>query len=293
MKFYLLTVSVVLSIFLTSCKAPDVPQAILTADVLGKEGKWDEAWDLLDDCMSQADQVPQVYFYAAMAQQRKSKPNLTLAADYITKALEARPDKKHIRYLAAHIYYENKNFELAVETLNPLIDANEKAYEALYKTYRQKRVRAQNAKAEKEALDKIIAEDNDHLALYIKCEFEKYEGSLEKFAKANNGVDKLYDRQKFSGRIDKEVHTFKALQYLYEKRPDRVNMQKQLNFAYYRDRKNPRTALNVAVFWDKIAKRRSRAIPAYKKYLKIVENLPPEQTEAVKVQARLRALQPS
>ena len=296
MKFYLLTVCVVLSMFLTSCKAPNVKEAILKADVHGKAGEWDEAWSLLDRCMDQAELEPQVkpqlYFYAALALQRKSEPDLALAAEYITKALAEDTEKQHVRFLAAHIYYENKDFDLAIETLNPLIDANEKTFRELYKTYRKNQLAGKSTKAEKEALDKLVNEDEDHLALYIRCEYEKYAGDVQNFAKQNQGVDKLYDRQKFSGRIDKEVHTFKALEYLYNNR-DRINTQKQLSFAYYRDRKNPKTALNVAVFWDKIAKRRSRAIPAYEKYLKIVEGLPAENTEAVKVQARLRALKPS
>ena len=292
MKFYSVIVLVFFISVFTSCKAPNVPQSILTADVLGKEGKWDEAWDLIDDCVDQAETFPQVYFYAAMAQQRKTEPNLELAADFISKALLAQPEKSEIRFLAAHIYYENKDFALAIETLNPLIDANEALYYKLYKVYKAKKIRGESYKAEKAAIEKIVAEDEDHLALYVRCEFEKYEGNLEAFSKQNKAVDKLYERQLFTKRTSKEVHSFKALQYLYRNR-DRIKMQRQLSLAYYRDRSNPQTALNIAVFWDKIAKRRSRAIPAYEKYLKVVKKLPVEETEAVKVQARLRALKTS
>ena len=73
---------------------------------------------------------------------------------------------------------------------------------------------------------------------------------------------------------------------------ERYSIEKKLTKAHFINKKEHAIILNLAVCYDIYFKKKARAVGFYKMYLELVKLLPPDQTQATKVERRLSQLEP-
>jgi len=260
MKYFLSSL-ILSSLILCGCNQVDVKASMEKAKQLIKDQKLDEAEKVINPCLPAAKNSPQILVLAALSKANKKKKE-----DFLTiigQAKEAFKDSEDDQSLTllGRACIEAKKYESAISFLEQSLNVN--------------------------------GDDLYTVALLIHAEYNFHQPKLRSYSLKNKHLNKAKKFVELRESI--QFYNLTAITQVvnpnFDIAKDRFEVEGKLMKAMMKDQKDPATLLNLAVVYDIYFQKKQRAYGLYGQYLKAVKLLPPDHTQAEKVQRRMTVLQ--
>jgi tetratricopeptide (TPR) repeat protein len=260
MKIYYITLTF-LALITSGCNQIDVKASIEKTKLLIKDRKLAEADREITPCLPAAVNSPQIYVLAALA--KATKENNADFLSIIEQAQAAFADSTDDKSLTllARACIEANELEKAISFLEQSLAIN--------------------------------PDDLYTVTLLIHTEFTHFGPKLRSYSMNNKYLKKATRFEALKNSV--QYYNLQAITQVvnprFNSKTDRIAVEQKLMKAMALDSKNPATLLNLAVVYDVYFQKKKKAHGLYGLYLKAVKLLPPDNTQADKVQRRMTLLQ--
>ena len=272
MKKLILLLTLVL---LASCSKVDLKTEVAAAAQLLKAEEWKSAELQLERLMAAADNSPQIYVMAALAKAGSDKKQeVTSLIEKALKVIEEKPEEAEsfaqLGRACLMVGYNERALEL-LQKSNALRPDDLYVIQLLVAAERNIFLSRKKSQAYRGLSQRNYLQRNQYL---------NYAGKFDELNKSLQFYNLTAVSECLSASFDS-----KQFEHRY-------SIEQKLTKAHLINKKEHAIILNLAVCYDIYFKKKSRAVGFYKMYLDLVKLLPPDQTQATKVERRLSQLEP-